>query len=499
MGKTIMVQGTGSDTGKSVIVSALCRIFSRLDYRVAPFKAQNMALNSAVTPGGGEIGRAQAVQAEAAGVIPTFDMNPVLLKPNRDDESQVIIQGRPAKNFSASSFYEHRDEIFPRIKESLDRLRKEYDIVVIEGAGSPAEINLRQQDMVNMAIALYADCPVLLVADIDRGGVFASIVGTLELLNEEERQTIKGIIINKFRGDRKRFADGIDFIEDYTGKKVAGLIPYAANIGIPEEDSLAFSQSGSKQDELQIYVIYLPHISNFTDFTVFTEEAGVNLKYIKELKELDNPDLIIIPGSKNTIEDYMDIKNKGIVRRIIELKQQGVAVVGICGGYQMLGNEIKDPDNIESEQKEIKGFGLLDISTTLSKKKITKQIKAELIYEGDFFAELDQTLTGYEIHQGYTVLSDKNYRLFNIKRDNVDIKDGYISKDGLVWGSYIHGIFDNDQFRHKFLNYLRQNKGLKALEESKMFSIEKRKKAYDDWADLVLENIDIDYIESLVR
>lgn len=499
--RTLMVQGTGSDVGKSVLTSAFCRIFAEDGYRVAPFKSQNMALNSYITRNGGEIGRAQAVQAEAAMVEVTVDMNPVLLKPNQDNNSQVIYRGKPYTNMAADEYYGSREQTLQVIEESLHNLLKQYEIVVIEGAGSPAEINLREQDMVNMKIAEMAAAPVILVANIDRGGVFASIVGTLELLTPAERECIKGIIINKFRGQPQRFQEGVDFIEKETGKPVVGVIPYFTDFKIPEEDSLDRNFFGD--DELEIAIIYLPHISNFTDFSLLAAEPGTGIKYIENPEELEEPDLIIIPGSKNVIEDLQYLYRSGFVKRIKNLRKRDIPVVGICGGYQMMGEVIKDPLHLESKQEQIEGMGLLPVETILEAVKVTSRVKAEILTDSTFFAGLKGlTCSGYEIHQGRTRINDDLEQIFKIKREaekqSAEL-DGVISKDGLLWGSYLHGVFDNDEFRRNLINFLRQRKGLSPLQANNLNARGKRDEAYTRLAQLVRDNIDIELVYDIME
>ncbi|QTL98788.1 cobyric acid synthase [Iocasia frigidifontis] len=491
--KSIMIQGTGSDVGKSVITAGLCRLLVRDGYQVAPFKSQNMALNSFITRDGGEIGRAQAVQAEAARVVATVDMNPVLLKPNQDDNSQLIIHGQAVKNIKAKEYFSDQGKSLEAIEESLQRLVEEWEIIVMEGAGSPAEINLREYDLVNMKIAEMIDAPVILVADIDKGGVFASIVGTLELLTQEERERVKGIIINKFRGDQARFEGGIDFIEKYTGKPVLGVIPYLKDIKIPEEDSLAQDIQGDTDYQLDIVILYLPHISNFTDFDLLAAEPETRVRYLRELSEIGEPDLIIIPGSKNTIEDLQYLYSQGYIEVIRQKYRQGIPVLGICGGYQMLGRRVIDPAHVESSEEVVAGLGLLEMETVYAGEKISRQVKASINTDISFFKDLQgEVLTGYEIHHGRGRIDSDQNQLLKImpwgdKGESFD--DGLISDDGLVWGTYLHGIFDNDRFRRFFINYLRAKKGLRPLSSQYISSRRLREDAYDRFADLLEKNI----------
>jgi adenosylcobyric acid synthase len=499
-----MFQGTGSDVGKSVLTSAFCRIFAQDGYKVAPFKSQNMALNSFVTKRGGEIGRAQAVQAEAAQVEATVDMNPILLKPKEDTSSQVIIQGRPLKNMEAQEYFAHREEGLNYIRESLDRLQDNYDVIVMEGAGSPAEVNLRKYDVVNMKMAELAEAPVILVADIDKGGVFASIVGTFKLLNDREVERIKGIIINKFRGDITRLESGLDFIEEHTGVPVLGVVPYFSDFKIPEEDSVPSHRLRNDQEaEIDIAIIYLPHISNFTDFTPLEDEIQTSVRYIKQGEELGNPDAVIIPGSKNTIEDLEYLKKIGYADEIKELAAQGVQIIGVCGGYQMLGKEIADPNCMETTGKIVKGLELLDIKTVFNPDKITTQAQGKVISRRSFFGELDSNLlSGYEIHMGETELGSQVEALNKLKEKDEDLDfhlDGAVSSDGLIFGTYLHGIFDNDDFRHTFINYLRKRKGLPALDFSQELSVvEKREEAYEKLAEVIRKNVDVQRVYEIM-
>jgi len=378
--KTIMIQGTASSAGKSILVAALCRIFRQDGYRTAPFKAQNMALNSYVTAEGGEIGRAQAVQAEAAGIPPTLDMNPILLKPTTDSRSQVIVMGKADRTISASDYYQYAPSLLETIEQSLERLRSAYDMVVMEGAGSPAEINLKDREIVNMRVAKMSGTPVLLVGDIDRGGVFASLVGTLELLNEDEREYIKGMIINKFRGDIKLLQPALDFLEERIGKPVLGVIPYFRDIRIAQEDSVYLDErnEGAGTGDLDIAVVRLPHISNYDDFDPL-EEEGCLVRYITQRSEVGNPHLIILPGTKSTIADLEQLRQSGLATSILAKAKAGTLVVGICGGYQMLGKKILDPHGAESDKKEVEGLGLLDVVTEFARDKSTSQVRARVL------------------------------------------------------------------------------------------------------------------------
>lgn len=504
--RTIMFQGTGSDVGKSVLNAALCRILARDGYRVAPFKSQNMALNSFITKKGKEIGRAQAVQAEAAMVEPTVDMNPVLLKPNADNNSQVIFRGEPYQNMTAKEYFSRQTETSEYIKTALDNLSREYEVIVIEGGGSPAEINLKENDLVNMKIAEIAEAPVILIADIDKGGVFASIVGTLELLEPQELARVKGIIVNKFRGDISRFESGVEFIEEYTGKPVLGVIPFARGINIPDEDSVYQKSYGIDDDEkdcdLKIAVIYLPHISNFTDFDSLACEEKTKVKYVKNKSELGEPDMVIIPGSKNTIEDLESLYQSGLAGEIKKLAAKGKMIVGICGGFQMLGKKIKDPFQIESEKGKIQGLDLLDMETAIEQDKVTSQVKARLISNLPFTGrEIDfEQLAAYEIHMGKTERGANLSPIFEVQREKKEeiIVDGAVNKENLIWGTYLHGLFDNDQFRYRLINYLREKKGLARSGQRQLNYREEREKSYNKFAELVREHLDLEQIYSLI-
>ena len=405
MAKAIMVQGTMSNAGKSYLAAALCRIFHQDGYRVAPFKSQNMALNSFITEEGLEMGRAQVMQAEAAGIKPSVLMNPILLKPTNDTGSQVIVNGEVLGNLSAKEYYRRKREMIPHIMQAYRQLDEQYDIIVLEGAGSPAEINLKQDDIVNMGMAKLAKAPVLLVGDIDRGGVFASLAGTLMLLDEDEKAMVKGLVINKFRGDVSILEPGLRQIEDITGKPVVGVVPYM-NLDLEDEDSL--SERFTRRDKaaaIDIAVVRLPRISNFTDFNSLECIEGVAVRYIKTVSELRVPDLVILPGTKNTMEDLLWLRQSGLEAAILKLAAQGTPVFGVCGGYQMLGQELRDPLGIE-HGGTLKGLGLLPLVTTFSAQKTRTQVSGRT---GDLAATAlpqlsHRAFSGYEIHMGQTEL-----------------------------------------------------------------------------------------------
>ncbi len=495
--KTLMIQGTASAVGKSIVVTALCRIFKQDGFRVAPFKSQNMALNSFVTKNGEEMGRAQVVQAEAAGLEPCVDMNPILLKPEANSKCQVVVSGKPAMTLTAGEYGHHAHELLPVVTEALARLRSEYDIVVIEGAGNPAEINIKENEIVNMRIAKLAEAPVLLVGDIDKGGVFASLVGTLALLDETERSYIKGFIINKFRGNIALLQPGLDYLEKHTSRPVIGVIPHYHHILIPEEDSI-YRGDGAKEENaseiINIAVIHLPRLSNSTDFEPLQQEGGVKVQYVKTADELGEPDAIILPGSKSTVADLASLWQSGLAESIIHRVRSGTPIAGICGGFQMLGKEIKDPHNVESEADSIAGLGLLDTVTVFQPQKTTRQVKAQVLSNEGLLEGLQgEEVIGYEIHMGQT-LGNKTRPLFLVtqkEEGQADYIDGAVANDGFTFGSYLHGLFDNTNFRHAFLSKLRHRKGLSPIPKQPVAS---RERQYDELAKLVRQSLNLEKI-----
>jgi adenosylcobyric acid synthase len=500
-----MLQGTSSHVGKSIITTALCRIFLQDGAKVVPFKAQNMALNSFVTKDGGEMGRAQVAQAEAAGLEPNVDMNPVLLKPTGNSCSQVILKGKPVGNMSAREYHNgYSLKAWDTVKESLDKISAEYDTVVIEGAGSPAEINLKANDIVNMRVARYLNAPVLLIADIDRGGSLASIVGTLELLEKEERDLVKGLVINKFRGDISLFDSAVEFLEKKTGKPVIGVVPHLADLGIDDEDSVSLDdkKNCAKKAELTIGVIRTPKISNFTDFDSLANEPDVNLVYVRSAEELENLDLLLLAGSKNTIEDLLYLKEHGLASGIKKAVRENTPLIGICGGYQMLGEMIFDPQHTESEHDFVEGLGLLTAKTTFAAEKRTTQVRAD--YTGSAFLNVDlsvKNLLGYEIHMGrteFTAAVTQPLTLTSRSGEGLSQKDGAVSRDGLVMGTYVHGIFDNDEFRRRLLNELRRRKGLSPLDSTVNIYANKQK-AYNRLADTVRNAFDMKLLYKIME
>ncbi|MDT8419782.1 MAG: cobyric acid synthase [Desulfuromonadales bacterium] len=462
--RALFVGGTGSDVGKSVMAAGLCRALTRRGYLVAPFKAQNMALNSAVTPDGGEIGRAQALQAAACRLEPHVDMNPVLLKPNSDTGSQVIIHGRPVGNMSVGEYHAYKAEAFARVTESYRRLASQVDLVVLEGAGSIAEINLMRHDITNLRAAALAEAPVILVADIDRGGVFASIVGTVELLSPAERSQLRGIVINKFRGDPSLLEPGLTAIQDRTGLPVLGVVPML-DLQLPEEDSVALARKNNGPKEgLQVGVLRLPRISNYTDFDPLEREPDVALRYVERPEQVDGLDLLIVPGTKSTLADLDFLHRSGLYAAVRAYHTAGGRVIGICGGFQLLGNRISDPQRVESERGEGEGLGLLDVETVLKPGKQTHQVEARF-HQGAAavagFGGFDR-VSGYEIHAGEStcgVTSRPLLRLVSRSGEPVSLDDGAVSADGRVWGTYLHGFFDDDRVRAATLAPLRAGRG----------------------------------------
>ncbi|MCR8644891.1 cobyric acid synthase [Paenibacillus sp. N1-5-1-14] len=522
VGRTLMVLGTASDVGKSIITAALCRIFTQDGWRTAPFKSQNMSNNSYVTPDGKEIGRAQGVQADACRVPATTDMNPILLKPKGDMTSQVVVHGVPYADLEARAYRESYLPIAEKIvKDALNRLRIDYEVVVMEGAGSPAEINLKSRDIVNMNAAKWGDAPVVLVADIDRGGVFASIVGTMEILEPEERARVGGFIINKFRGDVSLLQPGLDWLEEKTGKPVLGVIPYLPLLGIEDEDSASLDSkrqlvrkelASNANDEnssnlIDIAIIRFPRISNFTDMDPLFEEKDLHVRYISHVNEWGNPDAVILPGSKNTSEDLLFLQETDLAERMKQFaEEQSGYVVGICGGYQMLGKLLLDPNQVESQHTELDGLGLLPAITIFAAEKRTVRV----IGETSLFVQHPTTtpITGYEIHMGRTEFEEPVDRPFVIRTDvqsesepisvAATFLDGASVQDGRIFGTYIHGILHNDDFRRNWINTIRMRKGLEPLQAELRYQ-EKREAAFDRLADHVRKHLDLTRIYEMMR
>ncbi|MFL0581995.1 cobyric acid synthase [Solibacillus silvestris] len=488
--QAIMIQGTASDVGKSVLCTALCRILVNDGYRVAPFKSQNMALNSYITKDGGEIGRAQGVQAEAAKIDATTDMNPILLKPKGDMVSEVILHGKHFANMDAVSYREQFvEDVMPEVRTSLERLSDNYDVLILEGAGSPAEINLKSRDIANMRMAHETDASVILVADIERGGVFASLVGTLMLLDDAEKARVKGIIINKFRGMKELLTSGIDWLEEYTGIPVLGVIPYF-DVQIEAEDSMALSSLRLKKPQqhefaVDVAVIRLPRISNFTDLDPLFEEPGVGVRFVSTLSDLKNPDVVILPGTKNTVEDFLWLQQTGLMQGILQLANQNVRIIGICGGYQMLGEIIRDEQAVESIGGTYLTLGLLPIETTFINSKQTVQVSGRSC--------TGHEIEGYEIHLGRSVAT-KPLKPF------IQFYDG--RTDGVytdqVFGTYVHGIFQNRLFTRDYFNTIRVQKGMEPITGEVLSDFERREQAYELLDRHVRGHLDMEKIYSFI-
>lgn len=492
--KAIMIQGTASDVGKSLICTALCRIFSDEGNRVAPFKSQNMALNSFVTRDGGEIGRAQGVQAEAARTEARVDMNPILLKPKQDMVAEVIVRGKHYLDMSATTYRnDFVEQVMPLVAESFHALQAAHDIIVIEGAGSPAEINLKDRDIANMRMARLADAAVILVADIDKGGVFASIIGTLSLLEEWERKHVKGIIINKFRGMKELLDDGVEWLENETGIPILGVLPYI-DVHIDAEDSLALSSLRFKQPKqgefpVDVAMVRLPRISNFTDIDPFFDEPEVGVRLVSKAADLGTPDLLVIPGTKNTLSDLAWLKNNGFDKAIRELREQGRKIIGLCGGYQILGHKLSDEFSFDGEGGTASGLGLLPVNTVFEGDKRTVRMSGRQTGGS-------AVLSGYEIHLGRTTIFEKGATPFLDLPDGRT--DGAISADGQVIGSYFHGLFHNRDFTRELVNEIRCKKGLSPLSAEVVGDTERREMAYDLLAEQVRTHIDMAKLHQLL-
>lgn len=484
MAKNIMIQGTMSNVGKSLLCAGLCRILKQDGYRVAPFKSQNMALNSFITRDGGEMGRAQVVQAEAAGIAPDVRMNPILLKPTTDVGSQVIVAGQARGNMRAMEYYRRKREYIPAILDAYNSLAREYDIIVIEGAGSPAEINLKQEDIVNMGFAELVDAPVLLVGDIDRGGVFAQLYGTVALLEEGERARIKGTIVNKFRGDRSILEPGIQILERLCGVPVAGVIPYT-HVDIDDEDSLTerFTRT-TERKHIDIAVIRLPRISNFTDFAPFERYESVSLRYVDRVSDLGSPDMILLPGTKSTIADLKWLRQSGLEAAILKAAWLGTLVFGICGGYQMLGRSVRDPDQVEAAGvTELSGLGVLDMDTVFLGEKVQTQTAGAFHGVGGMLSGLNgMSYTGYEIHMGRS-------------QEKLPPLQG----KGNVYGTYIHGIFDAPGVSDEMLRVLCAQKGLDFAALGTFDPWEYKERQYDLLADAIRGGLDMELVYRIIN
>lgn len=503
MAKAIMVVGTMSNAGKSLLTAGLCRVFNQDGYKVAPFKSQNMALNSFITNEGAEMGRAQVVQAEAANIEPSVLMNPILLKPTSDSGSQVIVNGEAIGTMRAGEYYAMKHTLRPRVQEAFDALASQYDIVCIEGAGSPAEINIKKDDFVNMGMAKMAKAPVLLVADIDRGGVFASIYGTLMLLEEDERAMVKGVIINKFRGDVEILRPGLKMIEDKTGVPVIGVLPML-NVDIEDEDSLSERISGRSEVNLvDIAVVRIPRMSNYTDFNVFELIPGVSLRYVQNVRDLGNPDMIIIPGTKNTIGDLKWLRQSGMEAAILKRASNGTVIFGICGGYQMLGKNISDPYGVE-EGGDTPGLGLLEVETSFIEHKRTIQMEGCFGQVKGIFSELSgMPLFGYEIHSGVTKFPEQEAltTIHPIHEAGDDMTEGSqnITYKMNVYGTYVHGVFDGDGIAVKIVEALLAKKGLRMDDIKTINFADYKRQQYDILADSVRANLDMPKIYEILE
>ncbi len=503
-----MVQGTCSGAGKSLLVAGLCRIFADRGVKVAPFKAQNMALNSFITASGAEIGRAQALQAEAARVEPHVDMNPVLLKATGEKGCQVILDGSVHSDMTARQYYAFKDQAWQYVTAAYERLSREYDLILIEGAGSPAEINLMKEEIVNMRVARHLQSPVLLVGDIERGGVFASFEGTVSLVGDDA-SLIKGFVINKFRGDKDILLPGLDMMLERTGIPTLGVLPYFRDHGLDEEDGLALdglmassSSSGDASNRLKVVVVRLGFISNFTDFDPLRHDPSVELVFSQNADEIASADLVIIPGTKSTVHDLLVLREAGLDRAIKRAVQKGVAVIGVCGGLQMLGTRILDPDGVESSHKEVEGLGLLDIETEFRGTKVTSQSEGTTSLYG-----YEGRVRGYEIHMGRTISGNAEAGAFDVTRlaGGEQVADGSI-KDN-VWGTYLHGVFDDDGFRNAMLESVRHERGIKgarvplprvALPRVAFSYGQYRQSSMDRWAGFLEEHLDMKGIEALI-
>ncbi|WP_258171211.1 cobyric acid synthase [Paenibacillus sp. R14(2021)] len=530
LARTLMIQGTASDVGKSLLTAAFCRILTEDGYATAPFKSQNMSLNSYVTWDGKEIGRAQGLQADACGILATTDMNPILLKPKKEMVSQVVVHGKPLGDFEARVY---REEVLAEagviVQDALLRLREAYDVVVLEGAGSPAEINLKDKDIVNMRAAVWADAPVLLVADIDRGGVFASIVGTLELLEPHERDRVRGFIINKFRGDVSLLQPGLDWLEAKTGKPVLGVVPYLPNVGLEDEDSLSLDHAvaadralfskASHDGKLDIAVLRLPHISNFTDIDPLRAEEDTSVRFVASKEQWGQPDAVIVPGSKNTVDDLLFLRKSGLAALLDQFMRLGGHVVGICGGYEMFGAALLDPDHTESDLDETPGLGWFPFDVKFAAEKQTERVEGFATLPG---MPGEYPVEGYEIHTGEvqwhshvplqvygnTLQSDSasTVRPFLLRRSmapgeqlqtNEFQAEGCASGDGRVWGTFLHGVLHNDDYRRAWLNRLRLVRGLDGLATGVRVS-ERREQAFTRLADHIRNNTDIERIKQII-
>ncbi|KLU58988.1 cobyric acid synthase [Peptococcaceae bacterium CEB3] len=518
--RTLMFQGTSSNVGKSVLTAAFCRIFYQEGYMTAPFKAQNMALNSFVTAEGGEMGRAQVVQAQAAGREPDVRMNPILLKPTGEANSQVILLGKAQGTFPARDYHgEYQKTAWTAVEACLRQLREENEVLVIEGAGSPAEVNLKANDIVNMRVARALQSPVLLIADIDRGGALASVVGTLELLEPEERALVKGIILNKFRGDIRLLQPALDFLREKTGIPVLGVVPYFSEFSIPEEDSVVLeqetaqpakqaqqprqahqlrqAQQAEEAEQLDIAVIRLPYISNFTDFDALRDEEDVTVRYVADPDSLGSPDLVVIPGSKNTLADLRFLHDSGLAARLRQSWQEDLPIIGICGGYQMLGRVVRDPLHLESDLEVTPGLDILPLETEILQEKHTVQSQGRILSGSLFFEQCrGQAVSGYEIHMGSSQADENQAPLFELEAGGTTYRDGL--RAGTAVGTYLHGLFDNDSLRRALLTWLWQRRGRSRPPVRSLSQAAIREQAFNQLADLVRKSVDLAAVRALM-
>lgn len=497
----LMVQGTGSHVGKSVLVAALCRIFSNRGLRVAPFKAQNMALNSAVTADGLEVGRSTAVQAQAARVDLRVEMNPILLKPKADTIAQMMLMGKPYADVSA--FDQFRDgrslkaAKLDAIRYSLEVLSREYDLIIIEGAGSPAEVNLREFDVVNMAVARLVNAPVLLMADIDLGGAIAALMGTWVLLEAEERRLVRGFLFNKFHGDRRLLDPALTFLHERTGCPVVGVIPYDHELHLMEEDALRSNAMGLGDPEIEIAVVAHRHLSNFTDLDPLAIEPGMMIRYVRTTAQLGRPDAVILPGTKNTIDDLVAHLKSGLASRLQALARTGAPIIGICGGYQMLGKVLLDPDRLESAHGDLEGLGLLPVQTLFRPGKVTRQTAVRPVGRPPFLTDSQQVITGYEIRCGETLpLGSTTDHAFVRMQGG---EEGAVSENGLVVGTSLHGLFEHDGFRRQFVNALRARKGLASLPLPLACFADIQDQALERWAQHVARHLDMAGLDTILN
>lgn len=499
MAKAIMIQGTMSNAGKSLLTAGLCRIFKQDGYKVAPFKSQNMALNSFITEDGLEMGRAQVVQAEAAGIAPSVLMNPILLKPTNDVGSQVIVNGEVLGTMGAREYFAYKKNLFPKVMEAYEQLDKEYDIIVIEGAGSPAEINLKQDDIVNMGMAKRAKAPVLLVGDIDRGGVFAQLLGTVMLLEEEEKSMVKGLVINKFRGDKTILDPGVSMLEEKVGIPVVGVAPYV-QADIEDEDSLSERMKTYQGASLiNIAVIRLPRISNFTDLNPLDSIDGVAVSYVRSVKDLKNPDMIVIPGTKNTMEDLKWLRESGMEAAIKKEAAKGKIIFGICGGYQMLGEFLEDPYHVEAGG-QMQGIGLLPMKTVFGKEKTRTRVKGTFgSLQGPLKSLSGTVLEGYEIHMGESVSTQEAPYTTQI----TDMVTGVTKQDGAcrdnVYGTYVHGVFDKEEVAREIVSSIGRQKGIDVSELAGVDFASYKEQQYDLLAEELRKALDMEQIYRILE